>query len=83
MAEVTVKDFSLENSTVLIDGKSVYLCHSRLLSRDGKRLQKCRIHSASAALSDSVKAVVRDALNTAAEAATAQYRNLKNAQVAA
>ena len=81
--EILIQQLSIIGSSqVSVDGKTLHVNHSRLLSRDGKRLQKCRIHDTSMTLSNDEAKAVRKALEDQAAIATEAYRN-KNAQVAA
>lgn len=66
-------------SKVEIDGKAVVVSHNRLISKDAKRTQKCRIYLTLPAITAAQAKAVREAIEVACEQQTSELRARKAA----
>lgn len=77
--KVTILDVCvLGSSRVTVNGKEVHVEHSRLITKDGRDLQICRINSTSVPLTRHQTAAVRAAIEAEAARTTQNYRALRN-----
>lgn len=70
----------LGSSRVTVNGKEVRIEHSRLITKDGRDLQICRINSTSVPLTRHQTAAVRAAIEAEAARTTQNYRALRNSK---
>lgn len=70
----------LGSSRVTVNGKEVRIEHSRLISKDGRDLQICRIQNTSVPLTRHQTAAVRAAIEAEAARTTQNYRALRNSK---